>query len=91
MLSPVDPISKAIDRTREALFQPFDLMKWVILGFCVFLAALGEGSGGGFSGSGHSNAKTGNARVEATQQQLEAQITQGVNGEWIICLWSSSE
>jgi hypothetical protein len=29
------------------LFRPFDIGKWIVLGFCAWLAALGEGGGGG--------------------------------------------
>jgi hypothetical protein len=31
----------------QMLFRPFNLSKWFTLGFCAFLAELGEGSGGG--------------------------------------------
>jgi hypothetical protein len=41
------PIRPAIERARHLLFRPFDLAKWFTLGFCAWLAHLGEG---GFSG-----------------------------------------
>jgi hypothetical protein len=44
--SVTEPISQAFERTRRILFQPFDLGKWCLLGFCAFLAQLGEGGGG---------------------------------------------
>jgi len=40
------PIERALARTRAVLFAPFDLTKWLTLGFCAFLAQLGESSGG---------------------------------------------
>jgi hypothetical protein len=43
----VDPISKALEWTAHVLFRPFDIAKWFVLGFCAWLAALGEGGGGG--------------------------------------------
>jgi hypothetical protein len=53
-VSVVDPASRAIDRTRQILFEPFDFGKWLTLGFCAFLAHLGEGGGGSvnFPGGG---------------------------------------
>lgn len=44
-ISVIEPISQAIERTKRVLFGPFDLGKWCILGFCAFLANLGEGGG----------------------------------------------
>jgi len=38
-------------------FQPFDLVKWLKLGFCAWLAALGEG-GGSYSHSGNSHSSS---------------------------------
>jgi hypothetical protein len=46
VISITRPIGDAIERTKWILFQPFDLGKWFILGFCAFLAGLGEGGGG---------------------------------------------
>ena len=46
-ISVVDPINSAINRTGRTLFKPFDIGKWLVLGFCAFLAYLGEGGGGG--------------------------------------------
>lgn len=43
----VDPISHALEWTGKVLFRPFDIGKWIVLGFCAWLAALGEGGGGG--------------------------------------------
>ena len=48
-LSVIDPISPAIERTKWVLFQPFDLGKWMRLGFCAFLMGLAQGGGGGGS------------------------------------------
>ncbi len=51
-ISIIDPISPAIDRTKLILFRPFDINKWLALGFCAFLANLGEGGGGGSANTG---------------------------------------
>ena len=46
-ISVIDAVSAAFRRTGRVLFQPFDLGKWFVLGFCAWLAQLGEGGGGG--------------------------------------------
>src|SRR5690348_843830 len=58
-ISVTDPINPAIQRVKQLLFRPFDLGKWFTIGFCAWLAYLGE-QGGSFgnynSGSGgHTN------------------------------------
>ncbi|MHC4085871.1 MAG: DUF7544 domain-containing protein [Planctomycetota bacterium] len=57
-ISVIDPISPAIDWVKTILFRPFDLGKWFIIGFCAWLAYLGEGGGGG-GGGGPSNFSSG--------------------------------
>jgi hypothetical protein len=47
-ISVTAPVGQAIDRAKRMLFQPFDLGKWFTIGFCAWLAGLGE-SGGGFN------------------------------------------
>jgi len=42
-----EPLGRAWDRMKLALFKPFDLNKWLIVGFNAFLAALLDGHGGG--------------------------------------------
>ncbi len=46
-VSVIDPISPAIEHVKLMLFRPFDLGKWFIVGFCAWLAYLGQGGGGG--------------------------------------------
>jgi hypothetical protein len=44
-----EPLSRAVRRTKLALFTPFDLHKWFVVGFNAFLAGLADwshGSGG---------------------------------------------
>ncbi len=45
----ISPFTKAWNRMKTALFSPFDLQKWGIIGFNAFLAGLldGNGAGGG--------------------------------------------
>jgi len=54
-LSVITPIGQSLERTKKILFDPFDIKKWFILGFCAWLANLGEGYGGGGSGGGGRN------------------------------------
>ena len=52
-ISVTAPVSQALDRVKRMLFQPFNIGKWFVIGFCAWLAGLGQ-SGGGFKGSFHS-------------------------------------
>lgn len=49
-VSVIDPIGPAIEHVRLMLFKPFDLSKWLTIGFCAWLAQLGHGGGGGGNG-----------------------------------------
>jgi hypothetical protein len=49
-ISVIDPISPSFEHVRLMLFKPFDLSKWFIIGFCAWLAQLGQGGGGGGNG-----------------------------------------
>jgi hypothetical protein len=51
-----EPLSEGFNRMKKALFQPFDLPKWITIGFTAFLAGLTEcSSGGGGGGNGKIN------------------------------------
>ncbi|MHC5158954.1 MAG: DUF7544 domain-containing protein [Planctomycetota bacterium] len=57
-ISVIEPIGAAIEKTKQILFQPFDITKWFAIGFCAFLATLGNGGwpnagGGGGQRGGH--------------------------------------
>ncbi|PIF06297.1 MAG: hypothetical protein CSA36_02430 [Draconibacterium sp.] len=45
------PLSLGWDRMRKALFQPFDITKWVRIGFTAWLASFTDCSGGGTGGN----------------------------------------
>ncbi|MCK5565486.1 MAG: hypothetical protein KAJ07_09590 [Planctomycetes bacterium] len=53
-ISVIEPISQAIDKTKQILFDPFDIKKWLIIGFCAWLANMLQGGGGG-GGGGNDN------------------------------------
>jgi len=54
-ISVTEAIEPAYDRMKLILFQPFDFTKWIVIGFCAWLALLGEfRGGGGFNGGNYS-------------------------------------
>jgi len=46
----IDPLSRGFVRMKNALFNPFDLQKWLVVGFTAFLAGLTDFAGGGRTG-----------------------------------------
>jgi len=42
-----EPLNRAWARMKHILWQPFDLAKWLVLGFSAWLAGLADGAGGG--------------------------------------------
>jgi hypothetical protein len=43
------PFGEAFELMKKILFQPFDLKKWLVVGFAAWLASLGAGAGGNFN------------------------------------------
>ena len=98
------PVGQAIDRVRKVLFQPFDIGRWFVIGFCAWLACLGEG--GGFPGSFHYGGHRGHGR-QSIREGLEqardyvvhniawiaplviALILVGLS-VWVVVMWLSS-
>jgi hypothetical protein len=54
-ISVIDPVGQAIEHVKLMLFRPFDLSKWFLIGFCAWLAQLGQGGGGGGGNGWHDN------------------------------------
>lgn len=54
-ISVTAPFGQALERVKTVLFQPFNIGKWFVIGFCAWLAYLGQGGfhGGGNYGGGH--------------------------------------
>ena len=67
-ISVTDPVSHALRRTSRVLFKPFDLGKWFVLGFCAWLAWIGQGGGNSFSWN---------------VPRDEAELGAGAVGDWI--------
>jgi len=47
--SVLEPVSRSLDWTGQVLFRPFDIGKWFVLGFCGWLAWLGQSGGSTFN------------------------------------------
>jgi len=75
-ISVVEPVNPAFARVKLMLFQPFDLGKWFVIGFCAWLAYLGEGGGGGGGGT-HFNNSFGNHSHETA-----ADFRHGLEQAW---------
>jgi hypothetical protein len=81
-VSVIDPISPAIEKVKTILFNPFDLGKWFIIGFCAWLAQLGRPNGGG-GGGGRGN---GGGSSSVQEQFYYAKDYVLANLNWIIPL-----
>ena len=46
-ISVTKPLKQAYDWTKYVLFENFDIGKWFVMGFCAWIAFLGESGGGG--------------------------------------------
>ena len=87
----IAPLSPALTRMRAMLFQPFDLPKWLAIGFCAWLAFLGEGGMGGspnFGGGPHFNAPGRQRRLGPALREAfgEAKEYVAQNLDWLLPL-----
>src|SRR5205809_657530 len=82
-VSVTSPISPAIGWVKRQLFQPFDAGKWFVIGFCAWLAHLGEG---GFNGGYSFNSPTapGGRAVREQFDQIKDYVLN--NLYWIVPL-----
>jgi len=102
-ISVTEPINLALARVRRILFAPFDLGKWFVIGFCAWLAGLGER---GVRGNYSSNSGSNNHNVDIHRQLEDARdfirdnlywllpvviaaVTIGI-GLWLLFLWLNS-
>ena len=80
-----EPIAPAYERVKQMLIKPFDLAKWITIGFCAWLAGLGESGGGGSFNSGNYNNNHGGQPAEQFRHfYREASDYVSVNLVWII-------
>src|SRR4030042_5510715 len=66
IISVIEPVSEALEKTKILLFRPFNLEKWFVIGFCAWLANLLRG--GFYNGvnirSNRANAETAEAMAK---------------------------
>jgi hypothetical protein len=101
-ISVIDPITPAIERVRTILFRPFDLGKWFVIGFCAWLAQLGNGGGSGGGGKGQYNINRESVRNDLEEAReyvvhnldwIIPVVIGGIVvfiGVWLLLLWLSS-
>lgn len=77
------PFSAALDLTKLILFQPFDIAKWLVIGFAAFLAHLGGGGGNGFN---FGRKLPGNAQWNVRSASQDAVATASGLPGWAIAL-----
>jgi hypothetical protein len=70
-ISVVEPVSPALEHVKRMLFQPFNLGKWFVIGFCAWLAGLGESGGSASYNRGFSNYNNGNQGVDQFRHFME--------------------
>jgi hypothetical protein len=101
-VSVIDPIGPALERVRTVLFRPFDLGKWLTIGFCAWLAQLGTGGGGG--GNNRVQYRMDKESVRHDLEQAWTYVSHNLDwiipvavaaaivflGLWLLLLWLSS-
>jgi hypothetical protein len=71
-ISVVEPLNPALEHVKKMLFQPFDIAKWFVIGFCAWLAGLGESGGGAnFGGNNFGQSNNGNMSADQLRHALE--------------------
>jgi hypothetical protein len=94
------PVSQAIEHVKRVLFNPFDAGKWFTIGFCAWLAQLGQGGFGGSYGGGNGRNQNPQEMIQRGRDFLTANlywivpvaIALVVIGIvlWVLIVWLSS-
>ena len=83
----VEPVSPAFERVKLMLFRPFDLGKWFVIGFCAWLACLGEaGSGSGFGGNSNLGNHSDHSGMDVRHELDQAKDWLLNNLDWLVPL-----
>lgn len=82
-ISVTAPVSAALERVKLVLFRPFDPGKWFAIGFCAWLALLGQQGGGGGGGNFGSPGRGGDNVREGFQRAKDYVMD---NLSWIVPL-----
>ena len=87
-ISVAEPVAPALERVKQMLFKPFGLAKWITIGFCAWLADLGEsggvGGGGNFNTGNHFGDHDGQPAEQLRQFYHKASDYVMFNLGWII-------
>lgn len=83
-ISVTEPVGRAIEEVKTILFRPFSLEKWLIIGFCAWLAYLGGSGGGPGGGGGGGGRQHNNDWSEAGKVMTQAKDFVINNLNWII-------
>ena len=83
-ISVVTPVSAALERVKQVLFHPFDLGKWFVIGFCAWLALLGQQGGGGGGGNFNFGSHDGPTRESLTEGFIRANDYVAEYAAWIV-------
>ena len=99
-ISVIEPITPAIKRAKEILFQPFDIAKWFVIGFCAWLSGLGNNNGGGGVGNILGRVSQSNQPIDDIKSTITAHLPLIIpallsilalaTAVWLILTWLSS-
>ena len=78
----IAPLGKALRHTGKVLFEPFDMGKWFVIGFCAWLATLGKGGGPSFGYNFNSNSFRQGSREAPTVRPI-ASLDRSARGRGI--------
>jgi hypothetical protein len=83
-----EAVEPALERVKQMLFRPFDFTKWIVIGFCAWLAGLGESGGGlgGFNSFNNQNSGSGRPAEQFRQFLHQARDFVLANLDWIVPL-----
>ncbi len=93
----IAPMGKALRHTGKVLFEPFDMGKWFVIGFCAWLATLGKGGGPSFgynfdANSFRQGSQEARQFIESLPWVVPLVIGASILGLilYLLCLWLSS-
>ncbi len=101
-ISVTRPVDQALARVKQVLFRPFDASKWFVIGFCAWLAYLGQGGGFHFQVPGGRHESVGSFREGYEHARnyvmenlywilpLAAVVIIFCLGLWVLCTWLHS-
>jgi len=85
-ISVTTPASAALEQVKKVLFRPFDLGKWFVIGFCAWLALLGQQGGGGGGGNFNFGSHDGSTRESVMEGFHRAKDYVAENAIWLVPL-----